>query len=81
VVSLLVRRPSPRAEAGGERRSAYKPSGRGRKLLRRLEECALETKGELLLKTLANLQPELYGGSCLVFSLELITSEGLYVKH
>jgi hypothetical protein len=67
VVSLLVRRTSPRAEAGGERRNAYKPSERGRKLLSRLEECALETRGELLLETLANLQPELYGGSCLVF--------------
>ncbi|NAZ32718.1 MAG: hypothetical protein GU356_00225 [Pyrobaculum sp.] len=43
VVSLRARRPSPRAEAGGERRKAYKPSERGRKLLSRLKGCALET--------------------------------------
>jgi len=66
-MSLCARRPNLRAEAGGERRNAYKPSGRGRKLLRRLEECALETRGELLLETLANLRPELYFDSCLVF--------------
>jgi len=30
---------------------------------------------------LANLQPELQGGSYIVVSLELVTSEGLYVKH
>jgi hypothetical protein len=35
--------PSLRAETGGERRKAYKPTERDRKLLSRLKGCALET--------------------------------------
>jgi hypothetical protein len=42
--------PSPRAEAGGERRNAYKPSDR-QKAPQQTEGCALETRGGLRLET------------------------------
>jgi hypothetical protein len=55
--------------SGGRRREreSLRADGKRQKAPQQTEGCALETRGELLLETLANLQQELYGGSRRVF--------------
>jgi hypothetical protein len=59
--------PQPTSRGRWREEECPQAVGKRQKAPQQTEGCALETRGELLLETLTNLQPELYGGSCLVF--------------